>query len=113
MYKKLLFCVIIFAVAGCKQSDKEMINTGESVVRDSLKNPASARFASFYKASGQGRGYVCGKVNAKDERGTYTGSKPYYVYIETEQGKLTTHSPAVIVKPGDAAEMSKYSLFCQ
>lgn len=113
MFRILMICVAFVSLSACKPSDKAIITQGESLLKATLKDPDSARFSSFYKPSGDGYGYVCGKLNAKDGQGIYTGSKPYYVYVETVDGKLTKHAEPVLVKLGDSEELNKYRLFCQ
>lgn len=46
---------------------------GESLVKDTLKDPDSAKFDSFFRDFGENSGYVCGYVNAKNSYGAYTG----------------------------------------
>lgn len=109
--------VIVFmcglALVGCKPSDKDFIKIGEDLVRDSLKDPDSAKLESSFHSSGENDGYVCGLVNAKNSYGGYTGKKPYYVYIDTEDGKLKNHGAVVIANDDDQAALEKYRLFCQ
>ena len=100
-------------LAACKPSSEDFIKIGESLVKDGLKDPNSALFESSYHASGEGDGYVCGQVNAKNSYGGYTGKKPYYVYIETEDGKLKKHGPVVIAGDDDQSALNKFRLFCQ
>lgn len=112
MYR-LLLLIALFSLFGCKPSDKKDVLAGESLIKATLRHPDSARLTSFYKPSGDNDGYVCGKVNAQDDNGVYSGSRSYYVYIEMVDGVLRNHSPAIMVEPGDVREMMRYQLFCQ
>ncbi|EOL9019488.1 hypothetical protein ACP6QU_001066 [Cronobacter dublinensis] len=112
--RRLIF-VFICAVAliGCKPTDKDFIKIGENLVRDTLKDPDSAKFDSSFHAVGEMDGYVCGRVNAKNSYGAYTGKKPYYVYIDTEDGKLKDHGAVVIASDDDNSALEKFRLFCK
>ncbi|CBJ81184.1 hypothetical protein XBJ1_2058 [Xenorhabdus bovienii SS-2004] len=110
-------------LSACKPTEKDFINIGESLVRDSLNDPDSAKFDSFYhssdkiftpigRPSGELDGYVCGRVNTKNTYGGYTGGKPYYVHIETKDGKLKKHGPIVIVSDDDQNNLLNFRLVC-
>ncbi|PXH20479.1 hypothetical protein DMP70_25800, partial [Klebsiella pneumoniae] len=71
------------------------------------------KFESFYHKVGDNDGYVCGNVNAKNSYGGYTGRKEYFVFIETESGKLKNNGPVTIVSDSDSNALEKYKLFCQ
>lgn len=111
--KSLIFFICLFLISACKPSEKDFISIGEGIVKDSLKDPESAKFSSFFHASSENEGYVCGDVNAKNSYGGYTGKKPYFIYIETNDGKLTNHGPVTIVADDDKKGLEKYQLFCQ
>lgn len=113
MKKLLIMIVCVFLVAACKPSEKDFISIGESVVRGSLKDPDSAKFESFYHKVGDNDGYVCGYVNAKNSYGGYTGKKEYFVYIDTEDGKLKSNGAVNIANDADNKTLEKYKLFCQ
>lgn len=113
MKKIALSFFTLILIAGCKPSDQEFIAIGESVVRDSLKDPDSAKFESFYKSSGELDGYVCGSVNAKNSYGGYTGKKSYYVYIEVENKKIKDHGPIIIVADDDRKALNNFNVICQ
>lgn len=112
--RQILFIFLCgVALVGCKPTEKDFIKIGESLVRDSLKDPDSAKLESSFHSSGENDGYVCGHVNAKNSYGGYTGKKPFYVYIDTADGKLKDHGAVVIANDDDIAAQEKYSLFCQ
>ena len=113
MKKYILLMTLGALLVACKPSDKDFINLGESVVKDTLKDPESAQFESFYKASGEKDGYVCGYVNAKNSYGGYTGKKPYYVYIETDNGKLINKGPVIIIGDDEKDKLENYEAICQ
>lgn len=113
MNRLLAVFVCGLALIGCKPTEKDFIKIGESLVRDSLKDPDSAKLESSFHSSGETDGYVCGLVNAKNSYGGYTGKKPFYVYIDTLDGKLKSHSAVVIANDEDQAALEKFRLFCQ
>lgn len=55
-------------------------------VRSRLKDPLSAQFSDFISAGGTQGGviYVCGKVNAKNSFGGYTGFQRFYGILSPE-----------------------------
>lgn len=109
--------VLIFLAAccltACKPSDKEFVKIGEDVVRQGLKDPDSAKFESNYKPSGDNDGHVCGRVNAKNSYGGYTGYKNFYVYINTKDGKLVDHGPVKIADNEDEEAQANFQTICQ
>lgn len=61
----------------------------EKGVRESLKDPDSARFGVKLAAiDGKGSTIVCGMVNAKNSYGGFTGEQPYYGLL-TEFGNAS------------------------
>ncbi|WP_340618463.1 hypothetical protein [Xenorhabdus entomophaga] len=113
MSRVLIVVFFGLSLVACKPTEKDFINIGESIVRDNLKDPDSAKFDSFYPSPDESDGYVCGMVNAKNTYGGYTGKKPYYVYIETKGGKLKHHGPVVIVDDDDQAGLGNFRLLCK
>ncbi|OKO99494.1 hypothetical protein [Xenorhabdus eapokensis] len=113
MSRILIVVICGLSLVACKPTEKDFINIGESLVRNSLKDPDSAKFDSFYRPSGESDGYVCGMVNAKNSYGGYIGKKTYYVYIETKDGKLKHHGPIVIENDDDQAVLDNFRLLCQ
>ncbi|MGJ0639442.1 hypothetical protein [Xenorhabdus bovienii] len=112
MDRILIVVICALSLAACKPTEKDFINIGESLVRDNLKDPDSAKFDSFYHSSGESDGYVCGLINSKNSYGGYIGKKPYYVYIETKDGKLENHGPIVIANDDDQAVLENFRLLC-
>ncbi|PHM51011.1 hypothetical protein [Xenorhabdus sp. KK7.4] len=123
MNKILIIVIFGLLLSACKPTEKDFINIGESLVRNNLNDPDSAKFDSFYhssdeiftpidRPSGELDGYVCGRVNAKNAYGGYTGKKPYYVHIETKNGKLKKHGPVIIVSDGDQENLFNFKLIC-
>ena len=113
MRKVVMTFVCLFFVCACKPSDNHVISLGESLVKDNLTDPDSAKFNSFFHKSGDLYGYVCGDVNSKNTFGGYTGKKPYFVYLEVADGKVKNHGAVTIVNDNDPGGMEKYKLFCQ
>jgi hypothetical protein len=69
----------------------ELISNAEQVVREHMKDPASAqlRGTALY-LSGFGAHRVCGEVNAKNSFGGYTGFEAFY--LDPEAGELVLQS---------------------
>lgn len=107
----ILACSLI--IVGCTPSEKDFIVMGESLVKDTLKDPDSAKFESFFRNFGENTGYVCGYVNAKNSYGAYTGKKPYYVRIEVKDGKVNNHGPIIIINDQDQEKIDSYESICQ
>lgn len=61
-FLSILACSLI--IVGCTPSEKDFIDMGESLVKDTLKDQDSAKFESFFRDFGENSGYVCGYVNA-------------------------------------------------
>ncbi|WP_294302470.1 hypothetical protein [uncultured Sphingomonas sp.] len=55
-------------------------SSAEAAVRDSLKDPESARFGEFYFNEKTGKG--CLSVNAKNSMGGYTGDQQAYLRLK-------------------------------
>jgi len=109
----ILPVLLACSLTACKPTDREFIKLGEDVVRHSLKDPDSAKFESSYKPSGENDGHLCGKVNAKNSYGGYTGYKNYYVYINTKDGKLINHGPVKIADNEDEKALANFQTICQ
>ncbi|HCW3121839.1 TPA: hypothetical protein OXC77_004719 [Enterobacter roggenkampii] len=110
-FLSILACSLI--IVGCTPSEKDFIDMGESLVKDTLKDPESAKFESFFRDFGENTGYVCGYVNAKNSYGAYTGKKPYYVRIEVKDGKVNNHGPIIIINDQDHKKFDSYESICQ
>lgn len=110
-FLSILACSLI--IVGCTPSEKDFIDMGESLVKDTLKDPDSAKFDSFFRDFGENSGYVCGYVNAKNSYGAYTGKKPYYVRIEVKDGKVNNHGPIIIINDQDQKKIDSYESICQ
>ncbi len=113
MTKFVAVLVCTLFMVGCSPSEKDFVEMGESVVKDTLKDPDSAKFESFFRDFGDDTGYVCGYINAKNSYGGYIGKKPYYVRIEAEDGKLKDHGPVMIIDSEDQKKMESYESVCQ
>ncbi|EIU1880031.1 hypothetical protein L4J28_000715 [Salmonella enterica] len=111
IFLTLLTCILF--VSGCKPSEKNLISIGESVVRDSLNDPDSAKFNSQYYKYGDNGAYICGDVNYKNSFGGYDGKRKYYVYIEVVDGKLISHGTVTIIKETDKALSEVYKSLCK
>ena len=81
--KPLLIGLLVLGLVGCVkpveppfQLSPDDLAVVQSAVRNSLKDPDSARFGAIAAAhDSQGRVQVCGWVNAKNSFGGYTGSQ--------------------------------------
>lgn len=75
----------------------------EAGVRESLKDPESARFGRMWAARQDDTIHVCGYVNAKNSFGGYTGDSLFAgILVEGTRGRVFLN--AGILGP-DAAEM--------
>lgn len=113
MKRIFLTVVISLLLVSCGDSDKKMIEIGEKVLRDSLKDPGSAVFESKYVKSSSNDGFVCGTVNAKNSYGGYVGKRNYYVYVKVDSGELTSHGPAKIIDENDDNGLQNFQSVCQ
>jgi len=101
--KKILFCISIMLSATAtanpnaydKTTDYKKIgwmDKGMEQVKAKLKDPESAQFSGVYFHRGaDGVPMTCGKVNAKNSFGGYTGSerffsagKPHLTFLESQ-----------------------------
>lgn len=62
-----------------------MVEKATPEIKRTLADPASARISKGHLvvvnlADGTGLWIVCGYVDAKDERGGYTGNRPWYIF---------------------------------
>ncbi len=73
---------LALVLAGCGKSEEQRsIEAAEAAVRESLKDPDSAKFG-LAEAFGLFDGHVvCGAVNAKNGFGGYTGERTYMVML--------------------------------
>lgn len=92
--RSVLLLVFVVNLAGCLN---EKFDAEISIVRSSLKDPASAQFEGVQK--GKKAGSVCGAVNAKNSYGGYVGFRRFVVfegvaYVETGEAcrDLSLHS---------------------
>lgn len=67
MVKKLLLLLLAINLVACNKVESET----KEIVRNSLKDPTSAKFQNLKK--------YCGEVNAKNSYGGYTGFKKFYI----------------------------------
>ena len=65
------------------KEDKKFLEKVKSAVSKRLKDPYSAQFEDFRVIKSNGIRMVCGRVNAKNEFGGYTGSKPFVAGAES------------------------------
>jgi hypothetical protein len=82
-----------------RPSDQEAIKAAENAIRAKLKDPESARFSDMIRkttanARGEPTDVVCGRVNAKNGFGGYTGFTPA-VYLVSRKVAYTTEEPYV------------------
>ncbi|MDV2901775.1 hypothetical protein R0H17_09050 [Phytobacter diazotrophicus] len=113
MLKYSLIILSTIFLSACKPSDSEMIKLGESLVKQSLKDPDSAKFNSYYRSFGDGVGYICGTVNAKNSYGGYVGDRNYYVHLTVENNKIVESSPVKIINEDDVKGSGNFKSICQ
>lgn len=114
MKKRIVSVFVVFlCLTACKPTNEEMSEFGQQLLKETLKDPDSAKLESTFKESGAGEGYVCGTVNAKNSYGGYVGKKPFYVYLLVEDKKVKEHGPVVVINDNDAKAADNYRLFCQ
>lgn len=77
--KKLTLIAALCLLSACNPNK----SGAEDAVRDSLKDPDSARFGEFYYNSTTKKG--CLTVNAKNSMGGYTGDQMAFVF-KTDEG---------------------------
>ena len=80
------YLIPLLFIAGCATVEVTSVpanidhSTGISAIRAELKDPYSAKFSSPRAfALSNGDTIYCGKVNAKNSYGAYTGSEIYFV----------------------------------
>lgn len=83
--EKILLCIVVGLLFGCekspeqkyKEQKKVVEQKTQQVIRESLKDPDSAKFRNIYE--------VCGEVNAKNSYGAYTGFKKFVINMQDKQ----------------------------
>lgn len=113
MFKYTLIVFLTMLLSACKPSDNDMIKLGESLVKQTLKDPDSAKFNSYYRPFGDGVGYICGTVNAKNSYGGYVGNRNYYVHLTVENNKIIENSPVKIIDEDDVKGSENFRSICQ
>ncbi|PTA87453.1 hypothetical protein CWM66_26355 [Kosakonia sp. H7A] len=113
MFKYALIVFLTMLLSACKPSDDDMIKFGESLVKQTLKDPDSAKFNSYYRPFGDGVGYICGTVNAKNSYGGYVGNRNYYVHLTVGNNKIIESSPVKIIDEDDVKGSENFSSICQ
>lgn len=74
---------VALSLGACSSGDSGVQYITEDAVRSMLKDPNSAQFDGVYTRQGAGSAadtvetYVCGRVNAKNSFGGYTGYKRF------------------------------------
>jgi hypothetical protein len=94
---KMQICIMVLccALAGCATvqgpavplpiTDAEIAKAKKNVV-DNLKDPDSARFPGTFKKIRSGDDeVVCGRVNARNSFGGYTGGKTFAYVVATDE----------------------------
>ncbi|ECF3885518.1 hypothetical protein E4A63_17390 [Salmonella enterica subsp. enterica serovar Ank] len=117
--KKLLFVgLACWPLTGCFGEYSEAINYGESQVKQSLKDPDSAKFSDlwFSPDANNGKpkisGYVCGRVNAKNAFGAYVGEAPFFIYVGELDSGFYSGVPGII-QSDDEKSMKRFEQFCK
>lgn len=116
---KLLWVgVACLPLVGCFGTYSEAINYGESQIKQSLKDPDSAKFNGvwFSPDANNGKpkisGYVCGRVNAKNSFGGYVGEVPFFIYVGQLDSGFFSGAPGII-KSDDEQSMKRFEQFCK
>lgn len=130
--RKAVVMLCLLALVGCKPKDKptpaphesaskpeylsfsQRAKMGERIVNRQLGPKAhNAIFDSFYKATGDNDGYVCGKVRWNDSGSQRTNESNFYVYVSFSGSKIASNSQPVVIERGQDWAQEKYRLFCQ
>lgn len=90
-----MFSIALTACAGSGATVREHAtltaaqqNAVESTVRQSLKDPESARFSNITAGRSADGFTVCGQVNAKNSYGGYTGPARFYGTLSGDNFRL-------------------------
>lgn len=116
--KLLLVGIACLPLTGCFGEYSEAINYGESQIKQSLKDPDSAKFNDvwFSPDANNGKpkisGYVCGRVNAKNAFGGYVGEAPFFIYVGQLDSDFFSGAPGII-QSDDEKSMKKFEQFCK
>jgi hypothetical protein len=62
---------------------------GQAAILDKLYDPDSAEFRNLYFSKFSGFAVLCGKVNARNRLGGYTGFQPFYSFPNARLRELT------------------------
>jgi hypothetical protein len=108
MLRIAIVLTALLCATAAHADEEEMIATGKAAVAAKLIDPDSARFSDVRVTTKNGRQFVCGLVDAKNQKGTYDGAKPF-VYITKE--KSTRHS--AIIYGGRSITRDRFSALAQ
>ncbi|MCD2164669.1 hypothetical protein [Comamonas koreensis] len=91
--KIVVFCALSIAVSGCGNPHADQISKAKSAVGMRLKDPESARFGEAFVVVPTEKSdtypdlkIVCGRVNAKNSYGGYTGEIRFIVWLGKPEG---------------------------
>lgn len=116
--KALIVAVACLSLAGCFGEYSEAINYGESQIKQALKDPDSAKFSDVWfspdASNGKPRtsGYVCGKVNAKNAFGGYSGDAAFAIYVGQLDSGFVSSTP-VISQDSESPNMTIITSSCK
>ena len=108
MLRIAIVLTALHCAATARADDEEIIATGKAAVVAKLIDPNSAQFTDVRVMTKNGRQFVCGLVDAKNQKGGYDGAKPF-VYITKE--KSTRHS--AIIYGGRSISNDRFSALAQ
>ncbi|HIF4819281.1 hypothetical protein [Serratia marcescens] len=87
MNRLIALIIIGVSLAGCKPSEKKVLELSEKEITINLKDPDSAKFRFVRLAKLEGaidkttNSIVCGQINSKNGFGAYTGFKRFIVAL--------------------------------
>jgi hypothetical protein len=103
--RRILLLVSAAALSSCAKPtptpEQQLIQEAHDAVRQKLKDPESARFKEDDLEVMPEQGVVCGKVNAKNGFGGYTGAQEY-VYVRGQGAALSEDDPDDFIKAVNA-----------
>ena len=103
----LVAASMAIAMSACSKSDpnaapempeKELIEQAKTQIRDSLRDPDSAKFRNMRWETKESLVLLCGEVNAKNAFGAYAGYEPFHAVQPglIEKARYDPSAPLVI-----------------
>jgi hypothetical protein len=105
-----IVCAVASTVATANEA---LIETAKKDVLKKLNDPDSARFSDLSAKEKDGRGIVCGRVNAKNRYGGYEGFRPFLYDPAISVGSIIYGGARVTDDPfSQMAQMKGYEDAC-